>query len=165
MYTCGLIKRSQKFGQFQRFIHTNGRILGACVSRALHSPSLHQLGQPGRSPGHQGHHLPEAGLFDPAGLAAATGGVVVVLQGHLDFEVGLVLAGGVTLGVAAAGLGAVSEGPVGGGHWRASCSHYGDYSTGGTSLGKRLSGVCHTRTCANVLAILRLPFGTSQLLF
>ena len=39
----------------------------------------------------------------------------VVLEGHLDLEVGLVLARSVALGEAAAGLGAVAEGvfPVG----------------------------------------------------
>ena len=56
------------------------------------------------------HRRIQHGSLDPAGPTAATGGVSVVLQGHLDLEEGLALAVGVALGVTAAGFGAVAGG-------------------------------------------------------
>ena len=81
----------------------------------LQRPGLHQLEERRGSPGHQqDHHLPEAGPFNLAGLAGLPGAAHSVgwtLEAGQHFEVDLVLAGRVPIGVAAAGLGAVAEGP------------------------------------------------------
>ena len=56
------------------------------------------------------------GPLVPAGLAAATGGVGVVLQSHLHFEVGGFLADGIALSVATAGFWTVAEAALLAGH-------------------------------------------------
>ena len=75
----------------------------------IQGPCLHQLEDGGGTWGHQGHHLPEAGPFHLAGLAAAVFSVRWAVEAGQDLEVGLILAGGVSLGVAAAGLRAVAD--------------------------------------------------------
>ena len=73
----------------------------------LQCPDLQQLEQCRRTPGHERHHLLEAGPLDLAGAAL---GVGRALEAGDHLEVGLVLAGGISLGVAAAGFGTVAEG-------------------------------------------------------
>ena len=80
------------------------------VVMVLQYPGLHQLEERGRTPGHQRHDLPDARSLDLARLAGAVLCVGQTVQACHDLEVGLVLAGGVPLGVAAAGLGAVADG-------------------------------------------------------
>ena len=95
------------------------------VVMALQGPGLHQLEDPGRASGHQCHHLLQAGPLDLAGLAGAALGVGRPLEAGDHFEVRLVLAGSVALGVAGTGLGAVAEGASGignGGFRRMSCN-------------------------------------------
>ena len=82
----------------------------------LQGPGLHQLEDPRRASGHQGHHLLQAGPLDLAGLAGAALGVGRALEAGDHLEVRLVLAGRISLGVAGTGLGAVAQGLLSGGH-------------------------------------------------
>ena len=73
-------------------------------------PGLDHFDERGRTPGHQRHHLPEAGPFHLAGLAPAILMMGRAVQVGQDLEVGLVLAGGIAFGVAGAGLGQSQRG-------------------------------------------------------
>ena len=70
------------------------------VVLAFQRPDFHQFEEPGRRPGQKGHHLPEAGPLDLAGLAGAALGVGRPLEAGQGLEVSLVLAGGIALSVA-----------------------------------------------------------------
>ena len=63
----------------------------------------------------QQQHLQDGPLV-PVGLAAATGGVGVVLQSHFHFEVGVVLADGIALSVTATRFGVMAEAALLAGH-------------------------------------------------
>ena len=80
----------------------------------VRGPGFRQFEQFRRSPGQEGRGLLYTGALKQAGLTAAVLGVGVVPECQLNFEVGLVLAGGVPLGVAGAGLGAVADGALAG---------------------------------------------------
>ena len=84
----------------------------------LQGPGLHQLEERWRALGQKGHHLPEAGPLDLAGLACAALGMGRPIEAGQDFEVSLVLAGSVTLGVAAAGPGTIAGLALSCGHLR-----------------------------------------------
>ena len=86
------------------------------VVMIVQRPGLHQIEDSRRTPGHQYHHLTEAGAPHLAGVASAVLGMGRALEAGQRLEVGFVLVDD----VAAAGFGAVAEGAGAVGHDAAS---------------------------------------------
>ena len=82
----------------------------------LQGLGLHQLKEGRRASGHERHHPREAGPLHLAGLADALPGMGWAVEAGDRLDKRLLLAGGIALGVAGAGLGAVAEGAVSGGN-------------------------------------------------